>query len=134
MCQIIKAMGKSKMTFQKRIDPKPKQQKQLKNLFKFGYSKYRISKTMGISLHLVGSWIKRLGIKKTGACNWCGKIRTGKSIGTRWLCKQCDKNKCKHCKVLLSKTRIDMNGIKYGDFYSDHSEYCKNCWNELSIK
>jgi len=122
------------MAFLKKKEPNSKQKKKLKRMFSIGHSKYKISKTMNVSLFIIDSWIKRLGIKKIGTCNWCGKMRIGKSIGTRWLCRQCDKNRCEYCKVLLSKTRIDMNGIKYGDFYSKHPNHCKNCWDELSIK
>lgn len=120
------------MPFQKRIDPTHEQQKKLKDLFIYGYSKCRISKIMNVSQHLIHRWFKLLKLRKINTCNWCGRKGSGKKIGKKWLCKKCNKNRCKHCKIILSKTRTNKYGNKLGDFYKEHPRYCKSCWDKLS--
>jgi len=50
----------------------------------------------------------------------------------RWICHSCSNKKCLKCHILLSNKIKCRCGIKHGAFYSEHSLYCKECWDIIS--
>ena len=92
------------MTFIK-IDPTPEERKKIRSLYKNSYSYYNIAKILNVSRYLIIQWLKRLKIEKIYKCDWCNRIRKGRNIGVKWLCKKCDKHRCIECGILLNNER-----------------------------
>lgn len=47
-----------------------------------------------------------------------------------FLCKDCDNHRCILCGIVLSKTRECRCGKIHGDFYDEHPDFCKECYDD----
>jgi len=47
---------------------------------------------------------------------------------TLWLCRECERNRCKKCDILLNVERTCRCGIKHGAICETNSNYCKSCF------
>jgi len=47
-----------------------------------------------------------------------------------YLCKECINHKCILCGVLLSNTRTCRCNQKHGEYYEDHPDFCKECYDK----